>query len=594
MSSTQQIREAAESNLHSGMMFTLQHGDDLPIVIKEASDMLTRLVTTSIGLPLQDSSLKTISRVVFTPGELGGLTIPCPRRALLQRQTSLTLANARSTHPWVQAATHLGFIPPHPNIIPTPPAAHRLQHIASAGLTFRMTPSPSSLPPPPTPSPAQSEAVALMIHHARAIIPCSTLAYRLSFRTDNLDIHPIVDLTTNSVDCQLQGPPLQPPSINRTQSNLFTTLTSAWTALLATAEATGILALKLDDILPAPEISKTEPLSKNQPSDYPAHRLTHPTSISRSLVLGHLLRPPPSPPPPTPRPKYSESQSPVPRCLTEWADSIHPNTSHIFNNTHRLITDGSLLPNPPATPLASTYATRTNPTFNPPLPEGFPQNTIPHTTWKNVLSNIQSSHDNTLRHLSTSSDTPDGDPIVCFWIYWFDPPYLAESPGWYLTWAHLLDATTLEVQPFFVEDQSQNNENDSEETSSKPLHITPSNIPLTCPPIKPLNNPTPQMTFNIFYLKEKKTGSSLIWWPAHPTQQPPPPLPPHRQNGSPRLTAWPPPPPLRNYIRWTHSSNPPSHTLSKPATSSTQNGNPYAHASNSNRTRKNMATALPS
>jgi len=61
----------------------------------------------SHDLHLKDSSLNTISRVVFTPGELGGLNIPCPRHALLHHQTTLTLAGARSTHPWVQAATHL-------------------------------------------------------------------------------------------------------------------------------------------------------------------------------------------------------------------------------------------------------------------------------------------------------------------------------------------------------------------------------------------------------------------------------------------------------------------------------------------------------
>jgi len=37
-----------------------------PIIIAEASAMLTHLVTTSTGLPLKDSSLNTIFRVVHT------------------------------------------------------------------------------------------------------------------------------------------------------------------------------------------------------------------------------------------------------------------------------------------------------------------------------------------------------------------------------------------------------------------------------------------------------------------------------------------------------------------------------------------------
>ena len=98
--------------------------------------MKARLILKSIGLPLNDSSINTISRVIFTPDNLGGLDIPCPRRALLHRQATRILDG---THPSVRAATYLGFVPPDPNINPTPPASCRIQHLASAGITFRLT-----------------------------------------------------------------------------------------------------------------------------------------------------------------------------------------------------------------------------------------------------------------------------------------------------------------------------------------------------------------------------------------------------------------------------------------------------------------------
>ena len=116
--------------------------------------------------------------------------------------------------------------------------------LATEGLATHVKPSPSSLPAPPIlppPSAAirpqdaiKNEANALFRHHARAIVPCSSFACRISLAED----------TPHHTNLPLQAPPLH--------AFLYTTILAAWTALNKMENAMGIYALYLPSILPPP------------------------------------------------------------------------------------------------------------------------------------------------------------------------------------------------------------------------------------------------------------------------------------------------------------------------------------------------------